>query len=73
MPSLPRISGRQCASTLAKIGFVRVRQRGSHMILRREDPRITITIPDHDELDRGTLRAIIRAVGLSVQEFIDLL
>ncbi len=73
MPSLPRISGRQCAGALAKIGFVLVRQRGSHMILRRDDPRTTVTVPDHDELDRGTLRAIIRHIGLTVQEFIDLL
>ncbi len=52
---------------------LRERQRGSHVILVREDPRMTVCVPDHQELDRGTLRAIIRQAGLSVNEFIDLL
>lgn len=49
------------------------RQRGSHIILVREEPRTTISVPDHKELDRGTLRGIIRQAGLSVDEFIELL
>jgi len=73
MPESPHISGRRCVAALARIGFVMVRQRGSHMLMRRDDPRTTISVPDHDELDRGTLRAIIRQAGLTVQEFIDLL
>ena len=73
MSRLPVISGSVCIKVLAKIGFVIDRQRGSHLILVREDPRITICVPDHPELDRGTLRAIIRQVGLSVDEFVDLL
>ncbi|MFN7412863.1 MAG: type II toxin-antitoxin system HicA family toxin [Dolichospermum sp.] len=39
----------------------------------REEPRTTISVPDHKELDRGTLRGIIRQAGLSVDEFIELL
>jgi predicted RNA binding protein YcfA (HicA-like mRNA interferase family) len=70
---LPVISGAVCIKVLAKIGFVIDRQRGSHVILVREDPRMTVFVPDHQELDRGTLRAIIRQVGLSIDEFIDLL
>ena len=58
---------------LGKVGFVADRQRGSHVILVREDPRMTVCVPDHQELDRGTLRAIIRQVDLSVDEFVDLL
>ena len=73
MSALPRISGRTCCAALAKLGFVLVRQRGSHMLIRRAEPRTTISVPDHDELDRGTLRAIIRQAGITVQEFIDLL
>ena len=73
MSRLPVISGAVCIKILAKIGFVIDRQRGSHVILVREDPRMTICVPDHQELDRGTLRAIIRQVGLSVDEFVDLL
>jgi predicted RNA binding protein YcfA (HicA-like mRNA interferase family) len=39
------------------------------MILRRGDPFAQVVVPDHRELDRGTLRAIIRQAGLSVDEF----
>ena len=49
------------------------RQRGSHIILIREEPRTTVTVPNHKELDKGTLRAIIRQAGLSVDEFVALL
>ena len=49
------------------------RQEGSHMILRRDAPFGQVVVPDHKELDRGTLRAIIRQSGLSVDEFIKLL
>jgi predicted RNA binding protein YcfA (HicA-like mRNA interferase family) len=73
MSRLPVISGAVCIKVLGKIGFIIDRQRGSHVILVREDPRMTVCVPDHQELDRGTLRAIIRQVGLSVNEFVDLL
>lgn len=73
MSKLPVISSAECVKALGKIGFLVNRQRGSHIILVREDPRTTISIPDHKEIDRGTLRAIIRQVGLSVDEFVALL
>lgn len=73
MSKLPVISGAECVKALEEIGFLVDRQRGSHIILVREDPRATVSIPDHKELDRGTLRAIIRQVGLSVDEFVALL
>ena len=73
MSKLPVISGAECVKALEKIGFFVDRQRGSHIILVREDPRTTVSIPAHKELDRGTLRAIIRQVGLSIDEFAALL
>lgn len=69
MSKLPVISGMECVKALEKIGFLVGRQRGSHIVLVREEPRTTVSVPDHKELDRGTLRAIIRQVGLSVEEF----
>ena len=72
MSKLPRVSGRECVRALAKAGFSLVRQHGSHMILRRTDPFTQVVVPDHRELDRGTLRAIIRQAGLSVEQFADL-
>lgn len=73
MSPLPRISGRECIKALQKTGFYVRRQRGSHIILRRDDPFAQLVVPDHKQLDRGTLRAIIRQAGLSVNEFIELL
>lgn len=73
MTKLPRVSGRECAKALAKVGFTVRRQEGSHMILRRDDPFAQVVVPDHRELDRGTLRAILRHAGLDVNDFIELL
>jgi predicted RNA binding protein YcfA (HicA-like mRNA interferase family) len=73
MNKLPRVSGRQCVAALARRGFVFRRQHGSHMILRRDSPFAQVVVPDHPELDRGTLRSIIRQAGLDVAEFNQLL
>ena len=73
MTKLPRVSGRECIKALERAGFYFKRQEGSHIILRRDDPFAQIVVPDHKELDRGTLRAIIRQAGLGVDEFINLL
>jgi len=70
---LHRISGRTCVGALSKIGLYIKRQQGSHIILRRDDPYTQLVVPDHKELDRGTLRAIIRQANLSVDEFNELL
>ena len=70
---LPVISGRDCVKALEKAGFNVRRQHGSHIILRRDNPFAQTVVPDHAELDRGTLRAIIRQSGLSVEEFLKLL
>jgi predicted RNA binding protein YcfA (HicA-like mRNA interferase family) len=73
MSGLPQISGKDCAKALAKAGFYAKRQQGSHMILRRDVPFAQVVVPDHKTLDRGTLRAIIRQAGLSIDEFLGLL
>jgi predicted RNA binding protein YcfA (HicA-like mRNA interferase family) len=73
MSKLPNLSGKDVAKKLEKIGFVFVRQLISHMILRREKPfKMTVTIPDHKELKRGTLKNILRQVGISLDEFLKL-
>jgi len=69
MNDLPRVSGTQCAKALSRAGFRFIRQTGSHLILRRDAPFAQVVVPDHRELDRGTLRAIIRQAGLSVEAF----
>ena len=73
MAKLPSASGRDCIKALEKVGFYFKRQEGSHVVLRRDDPFAQVSVPLHKELDRGTLRAIIRVAGLSVDEFLKLL
>ena len=73
MSKLPVISGSDCVKALNKIGFDVYRQRGSHITMVRKSPPSQTTIPNHKELDRGTLRAIIRQVGLTVDQFVELL
>jgi len=73
MSKLPRISGRECIKALEKAGFQVKRQEGSHVVLRKTDPFAQLVVPDHKELDRGTLRAIIRQAGMSVEEFAKML
>lgn len=73
MGKLPRISGQKCVKALLKLGFYQKHQVGSHIVLRRDQPYAQTVVPNHKELDRGTLRAIIRQIGLNVDEFCDLL
>ena len=73
MSRLPVVSGAECIKALGKVGFSVYRQRGSHIVLVRKSPSAQTTIPNHKELDRGTLRAIIRQAGLTVEEFVALL
>ena len=56
----------------AKDGWEMARQRGSHMILVKQGHMATLTVPDHREVAKGTLRSLIRASGLTVEDFADL-
>lgn len=73
MPKLPVIDGWTAVRALERAGFVQARQKGSHVSMVRHEPFAAVTIPLHEELDRGTLRAIIRGAGLTVEQFIDAL
>ncbi len=74
MSHLPRVSGREVVKALGKIGYHIDRQRGSHIVLRQAGPpHRRLTVPDHAEVAKGTLRAIIRQAGLTVEEFKNLL
>ncbi|WP_414621873.1 type II toxin-antitoxin system HicA family toxin [Calothrix sp. CCY 0018] len=73
MSKLPNISGKECIKALEKIGFYQKRQEGSHIIMRRDEPFTQVVVPNHSEIAKGTLRAIIRDIELSVEEFVSLL
>lgn len=73
--SLPVVSYQQLCAALSKAGFNEIpgRGKGSHVFLFRTDPPTGITVSRQREIKRGTLRAIIRQAGLTVDEFVDLL
>ena len=71
MTKLPSVSGRECVRALQRAGFTVVKQKGSHIKMRRGG--VVIIVPDHRELGRGILRSIIGQAGLSIDEFIALL
>ncbi len=73
MSKLPLLSARECIRALEKIGFHELHQTGAHIIMRRDDPKTTVSVPNHREIRRGTLRAIIRQIGMTVEEFAELL
>ena len=69
MSALPLISGDRCVAILRSFGYIGGRQRGSHV--RLEAPhRPPVTVPLHHELDRGTLRAILRAAEITAEVFV---
>lgn len=74
MSELPLISGREIVKALKKIGYEEDRQRGSHIVLRQLNyPHRRVIVPDHKEVAKGTIRAVIREAGITVDEFKNLL
>ncbi|MFN3695402.1 MAG: type II toxin-antitoxin system HicA family toxin [Ignavibacterium sp.] len=70
MSFLPILSGKEVCKILSKIGYEIDHQTGSHIILRnRNFPYRRVTVPNHKTIAKGTLRAIIREAGLTVEEF----
>lgn len=73
MSKLPQVSGLDVVSALQKLGFTVRRQHGSHIILRRDDPFAQTVVPNHRQIDRGTLRAILRQTDITADDLIKLL
>ncbi len=74
MSKLPVVSGQKVVKAFSKIGYEFDHQTGSHIILRHKNPpHRRLTIPKHKEVAKGTLRALIKEAGLTVDEFIKLL
>jgi predicted RNA binding protein YcfA (HicA-like mRNA interferase family) len=71
---LPRsLSGKEVVKALQKSGFYVKRQKGSHLVLRRDSPFAQIVVPEHKSIDTGTLASIIHGADLTIEEFIKLL
>jgi predicted RNA binding protein YcfA (HicA-like mRNA interferase family) len=73
MGKLGNISGRDAAKVFQRAGWRPIGQVGSHPVLVKEGVRVNLSIPQHRELSVGTLRALIRNAGMTVDEFLALL
>jgi predicted RNA binding protein YcfA (HicA-like mRNA interferase family) len=69
MARLPVVSGQQAVRAFEALGWRVVRQSGSHVILVRDGHPATLSVPDHSEVAKGTLRSLIRAAGITVAVF----
>ena len=70
MPMPPGLSGRETVAVFERFGWNVARQKGSHIVMTKPGQLVTLSIPDHREVAKGTLRSLIRAAGLTIDEFI---
>jgi predicted RNA binding protein YcfA (HicA-like mRNA interferase family) len=73
MPKLRRVSGQEAIRALGQLGFEQVRQRGSHVVLKKQTPEgaVGCVVPLHRELAIGTLRGILKQAGVTSDEFME--
>jgi len=71
MPPVPVLRPREVVRAFEKLGWGVVRQRGSHIILTKEGHIATLSVPNHPEVARGTLRSLISRAGITLEEFLE--
>lgn len=69
MPPLPVLSGAEVIRIFEKFGWQVVRRKGSHVVMTKHGQIVTLSIPDHKEVARGTLRGLIKMAGLTIDQF----
>ncbi len=67
---LPVLSGKEVVRIFESLGWEVSRQRGSHIIMTKPGEIVTLSVPNHREVARGTLRSLIRSANLTIEEFI---
>jgi predicted RNA binding protein YcfA (HicA-like mRNA interferase family) len=70
MAALPVVSGARAVRAFEKAGWTQDRQRGSHIVPIKAGHAASLSVPQHRELAPGTPRALLRAAGMSVAEFV---
>lgn len=70
MASLPVLSGQELVRIFETFGWTVARQKSSHIIMTKQGENVTLSIPNHNEVARGTLRSLIRSANLTVDEFV---
>ena len=70
MPSLPLLRPREVVRAFERLGWQVARQRGSHIVLTKSGVPVTLSVPDHPQVARGTLRTLIAKAGVTVEDFL---
>jgi predicted RNA binding protein YcfA (HicA-like mRNA interferase family) len=73
MPPVPILKPREVIRAFENLGWEVARRRGSHIILTKEGELATLSVPNHSEVARGTLRSLIAKAGLTIEEFLEAL
>jgi predicted RNA binding protein YcfA (HicA-like mRNA interferase family) len=68
---IPVMTGREVVRVFCPLGWNVARQAGSHIVLTKPGSIVTLSVPDHKEVAKGTLRSLIRSADLTVDEFLD--
>jgi len=67
---IPVLSGREVVRAFERLGWQVARQKGSHVIMIKPGEIVTLSVPDHKEVARGTLRSLVRAANITIQQFL---
>jgi len=67
---LPVLSGREVAKVFGKLGWEIARQKGSHIVMTKQGHIATLSVPDHKEVAKGTLRKLIARAGITIEDFL---
>ena len=70
MPSLPTLNGQEVVRVFESFGWSVARQKSSHIIMTKQGEASTLSIPNHNEVAKGTLRSLIRSANLTVDQFV---
>lgn len=72
MPPVPLLAPSDVIKMFQHLGWQVVRQKGSHIIMTKSGPMATLSIPNHQEVARGTLRSLIAKAGLTIEQFLEI-
>jgi predicted RNA binding protein YcfA (HicA-like mRNA interferase family) len=70
MAQIPNLSGKEVVRTFEKFGWQVSRQSGSHIVLTKDGEMASLSVPNHKEVAKGTLRSLVRAANLTIDEFV---
>ncbi len=70
MAQLPNLSGKEVVKAFENLGWEFSRQSGSHIVLTKDGEIASLSVPNHKEVAKGTLRSLIRAANLTIDEFV---